>query len=313
MHSEGLMHCQGICATATSTEPTWGRELDNFLMSCMTVALEQNHPTWPLPPHIFIPTHFQALFLGSLHFCLTLCQPLLLWSYEFLFYGQQTFTFSSSTCLIWPTAASLFPSGRFLIKSVLFLNADKFPKVQFWSWYWGYPHSSHGFQKVLTPKKYNSKGIMWVGIVESPGSCSISATNYWFNFKQVTSPRWVTWGPFLSALNLSLLMRPFMYPEFVRCLHGHWAVERAHKKHVLNQWDQAIAASLYQQDPKLIWLFRLTVQQLSDLMTVEPHSPEHSCLSWTFSPDLHDNYRASWKDKEEEGKPWFEAFAISTA
>lgn len=135
MHSEGLMHCQGICAPATSTEPTWGRELDDFLMSCMTVALEQNHPTWPLPPHIFIPTHFQALFLGSLHFCLTLCQPLLLWSYKFLFYGQQTFTFSSSTRLIWPTAASLFPSGRFLIKSVLLLNADKFPKVQFWSWY----------------------------------------------------------------------------------------------------------------------------------------------------------------------------------
>lgn len=93
---------------------------------------------------------------------------------------------------------------------------------------------------------------MWVGRVESPGSSSISAINYWFNFKQVTSPLWVTWGPFLSALNLSLLMRPFMYPEFVRCLHGYWAMERAHNKHVLNQRDQAIAASLYQQCPKLI-------------------------------------------------------------
>lgn len=123
---------------------------------------------------------------------------------------------------------------------------------------------------------------MWVGRGESPGSSSISAINYWFNVKQVTSPLWVTWGPFLSALNLSLLMRPFMYPEFVRCLHGYWAMERAHNKHVLNQWDQAIAAGLYQQGPKLIWRVRLTVQQLSDLMTVEPCSSGHSCLSLTF-------------------------------
>lgn len=114
MHS-GLMHCQGhikICSTATSTDQPEEGELDHFLRSHKTVALEQNRPTWSLTP-LSSPRPTSKFSLPGLTSLLshTLSALSPQCSEKFPLYGQHKFTFSASTPLPWPRAASLLPSG----------------------------------------------------------------------------------------------------------------------------------------------------------------------------------------------------------
>lgn len=64
---------------------------------------------------------------------------------------------------------------------------------------------------------------------------------------------------FSICSQLFLLMFPFLYSALTRCIHGYWGMRQAHK-HLLNQWDQAIAATL-ESNP--IGRGRLQVQKLS--------------------------------------------------
>lgn len=96
----------------TSTDQPEEGELDNFLRSHRTVALEQNHPTWSLTP-LSSPQPTSKFSLPGLTSLLshTLSALAPQCFEKFLLYGQRKFASSPSTPLTWPRAASLLPSG----------------------------------------------------------------------------------------------------------------------------------------------------------------------------------------------------------
>lgn len=107
------------CSIANSTEPTWRRELNNFLMNYTTMVLEQNHPIWS---HLlcFDPKPLSS-FLGSLQFCQP---PFPLCLTKLLFQGQQKFPFSQTLLTAASYPASLLPRG---------LSPSNISQYQCWS------------------------------------------------------------------------------------------------------------------------------------------------------------------------------------
>lgn len=114
MHS-GLMHRQGhikIHFTATSTDQPEEGELDNFLRSHTTMALEQNRPTWsltplssPRPTSKFSLPGLTSLLFHTLSALAPQCFE------KFPLSGQRKVTSSPTTPLTLLRAASLPPSG----------------------------------------------------------------------------------------------------------------------------------------------------------------------------------------------------------
>lgn len=160
MHSEGQRHIM----FHGHLYRTWRGELDNFLMSYMTMG--PWHWSEITPPSYFLPlsslqtsSKLSLPTLASLPFH-TLLAPFSL--RKFLFHGQQKFTFSPSIPLICLAHSSL-PASQLVYSSS---NLPHYSMLVSFQKYWSRhseksPCSSHDLQKLLTPKNIIWKDIVW--------------------------------------------------------------------------------------------------------------------------------------------------------